>query len=453
MVRALGGSFVVVLLAGCPGDGVATGGSSESGGGSGDDSSGQLSASETGVTPTTSASAGSEAGTTVVDGSSSVTTGVEGSSSGGADGLCGPPCDAPWVHEGDLTIDAETDLASLRCLVEVTGQLEIGAGIDAPPAELANLRRVGWDLQIGWQHEMTSLAGLECVEFVGGTLQLLVNKELADISALAGVKHMGGLAIWGGLVTDLSLWDGVTGLTVIELKDVDVTRLPTPGPDTVLTELEIERCDALTDLDALAGVTGPAEGFSMTLRDLPKLTSVAGGAGLWQDGGLLWLEDLPLLESLAGTEGFAGDEFSSAILKQLPRVPDVEALAGIEAVDRLYLDGMPKVTTLAPLAGLRQVGTLTIGSCKGELGEGLDGLTSLAPLDGLEGVGILSIARNDALTTLPKLGALKFDISVIRLIDNAKLPAMQVEAFMAEHPEGCAAPPMACQCFEDVEMP
>ena len=37
----------------------------------------------------------------------------------GAPGQCGPPCDAPWIHEGDLEINAKTDPESLRCLVEV----------------------------------------------------------------------------------------------------------------------------------------------------------------------------------------------------------------------------------------------------------------------------------------------------------------------------------------------
>ncbi len=434
---------------------------------------GAVSVSETGAQPTstpttsgttettvTDGSDGSSGGTTVGVGSSGGSTGNSdtgstGGSTTGTGAFCGPPCDAPWVHEGDLTIDSETDLASLRCLVEVTGTLELSQVNSSPPTELGNLRKVGLQLSIGWAHTMTSMAGLECLEFIGDTLSLPQNTMLADISALAGVKHMGSLSMWGSpLVTDLSLFDGVTGLRWIHLKGMSgVPRLPVPGPDTSLYELKLEGCDALTDLDALAGVPGDPMGIQVVLVDNPKLTSIAGLGDLW-NGGAAWLflDSLPALKSLAGLEGFEGSDNGLAILRHLPLVPDVEALAGIDVLGTLYLDDMPKLTTLAPLAGLRQVQDLTLGSCSKNNGAGLDGLTTLAPLEGLEVVGSVNIARNGSLTTLPQFTGLKFDISQVMLIDNPKLSAMQVDAFVTEH-GGCAQPPMECPCFEDFDNP
>lgn len=465
MLRLVVRSFAVVALSGCPGDGVATSGAS---GSSGSDtatatagsSSGSISASETGTpptgTPTTSETGDPVDETSVADSSGSPTTGTASTaSSTGPEALCGPPCDAPWVHRGDLNIDDRTDLASLRCLVEVTGQLELSQLIGAPPAELANLRRIGGDLEIGWEHEMTSLAGLECLEFIGGTLSLPMNTMLADISALAGVEHMFALRMWGSpLVTDLSLFDGVTGLHWIELLDMSgVPRLPIPGPDTSLWELRLEGCHALTDLDALAGVTAGPMGFGALVIDAPKLKSVAGLAGMGGQYFGLQLVSLPALTSLAGLEALAASEDGGLYLRDLPQVPDLEPLAGVEHLTSLYLDGMPKVKTLAPLAGLRTVGDLTLGSCSDEhKGTGLDGLTTLDPLEKLEGLTWLNIARNDALTELPQFSALKFDIGGATVIDNPKVPAPSIAAFMSEHP-GCAQPPMECSCPEDLPNP
>lgn len=470
MLRLSVGSLSVLLLSACPDDGLATSGSS----GTTDPApattgSSSLSASETGNlptgTPTTSETGDPVDATTVAASDTSDTTSPATSettsstttdaSTTGPEALCGPPCDELWIHRGDLHVDDRTDLAGLRCLVEVTGKLELSQVVGAPPAELANLRRVGTDLDIGWQHEMTSLAGLECLEFVGGTLSLTENTKLVDISALANVEHMFALRMWGSpLVTDLSLFDGVTGLHWIQLLGMGgVPRLPIPAPGTSLWELRLEGCHALTDLDALAGVTADPMGISVEIRDAPKLKSIAGLADLWGLSYGLQLVALPALGSLVGLEGIGDGDGGLLYLRDLPQVPDLEPLAGLEEVGLLYLDGMPKVKSLAPLASLRSVDDLTLGSCSDQhKGTGLDGLTTFAPLEQLTSLAWLTIARNDALTKLPNFAALKFELGNAAVIDNLKVPAQNVTAFMSEHP-GCAAPPMECFCPEDVPNP
>ena len=78
----------------------------------------------------------------------------------GAPGQCGPPCDAPWIHEGDLEINAKTDPESLRCLVEVTKSLQISGLPGQLPPQLGNLRRVGRNVEVNYSDALTSLAGM-----------------------------------------------------------------------------------------------------------------------------------------------------------------------------------------------------------------------------------------------------------------------------------------------------
>lgn len=461
---------MVLALAGCPGDEVATSGSSDTGENPGTTSTSppSISASDTGAPPTSSPTT-SETGdpvdettvalSTTTTTTDSTTTGLTTSSTGSTtapEALCGPPCDAPWVHDGDLKIDADTDLASLHCLVEVTGTLELSQVVGSPPAELANLRRIGSSLEIGWELEMTSLAGLECLEHIGFKLSLPVNPKLADISALANLEHVVDLRMWGSpLVTDLSVLDGVAGLRSIELLDMTgFPRLPIPGPDATVSELRLEHCHALTDLDALAGVPpAPMGGLNVQIVDAPKLTSVAGLADLWHGPVGVLFTDLPALQSLAGLEGLNTGEVGGVYLRNLPLVPDLELLAGIEEIDYVYFDGMPKVKSVAPLAGLRRVNALHVGSCSDmNKGTGMDGITTLSAFDKLESLTWLYISRNDALTQLPQFTELDFDIAGVELIGNPKLAAPQVEAFIAKH-EGCASPPMQCSCDEDAPNP
>lgn len=459
-MRRVVGSFVVLLSTACSDDGVATSGSSSTGKDPASSSSGSMSASDTGAPPTSTPTT-SETGdpidetTTTATGTTSGTTTPDASSTTGPEPLCGPPCDDPWVHRGDLFIDDRTDLSGLRCLVEVTGSLELANGQPTPPAELASLRRIGESLDAGGQDALTSLAGLECLESVGA-LSLTKNPALADISALAGLERVTSIRMWSSpLVTDLSPLDGVAGLRGIHLRDMSgVPRLPIPGDDAMLWSLRLEQCHALTDLDAIAGVSAdPTSGIEVELIDLPKLASIAGLADKWGDQFSVRARSLPALTSLHGLEGLEDGDYGQIVLRDLPQIADLEPLAGLERIGGLHLDGMPKVKTLAPLAGLRKITDLTVGSCSDlNQGTGMDGLTTLAPLDDLESLSWLYIARNDALTELPQFAALNFDLGNATLIDNPAVPEAEVAAFTDEH-ASCAQPPMSCICFEDAPNP
>ena len=403
----------------------------------------------TGNTPTTGEPTASTTGPAPTTGAESDTS-TGGTT--GAPGLCGPPCDAPWIHEGDLQIHEGTDLESLRCLVEVTDDLTISHLPKQLPPQLGNLRRVGRTVSVRSSDELTSLAGLECLEAVGG-VDLLQLPLLADISAIANITAMGSLSVRKcPKVADLSQFDGVTGLWRLGLvADPALTTLPVPGPDSVLTRLTIEDCDALADLDALAGVPGSYEFLEVELKDNAALASVAGLADLWPvsaQNAIVRLRGLPALTSL---EGLASTEGASFSLRDLPLVSDLEPLAGAERLSRLDLDGMPKLVSLAPLAGLREISELTIGSCNELGGQGLDGLTDPTGLENLEYVQILTIARNDALTELPVF-APNVAPSLSAVIGNPSLSEAAALAFVAKH-GGCAEPPDTCVCPEDILMP
>lgn len=461
--------FVCIVLAACGSLPSATGGdpssdttSSQSMTGDGTD----------GATPTTSTA------TTVTTGDGPDATGTTGpvdpgdttavsstgstSSSTGTSGAaepCGPPCDAPWVYEGMLQINADTDLASLRCLVEITKGLYTTSPGPSLPPELGNLRRVGGSIELG-SSSVTSLAGLECLEEVGGTLYLTKMTKLADISALAGLRRLGGLWITqNDLISDLSLFDGVAGVREIFLSHMPgVLRLPVLGPDSELERLWIECCDAITDLDALSGVPGSSGTFRVDLVDNAALTSITGLADLWPAttiNTIISLRSLPALTSLAGIDGVTGiDSVTGAYLtlRDLPLIDELEPLAGLEDFGTLDLDGMPKLTTLAPLAGLRSLQTLQLGACTENGGQGLDGLTDITAIEGIEALGSFHAARNAVLTSLPSFPALQSPLGFNRLIDNPSLPVADAVAFIDKH-GGCAQPPGACNCLEDLPNP
>lgn len=388
--------------------------------------------------------------------------------------LCGPPCDEPWIHDGDLYIDEDFDLSTLRCLVEVHGYLYVTAQ-PTLPLELANLRKVEGHVDFGAVGPMTNLAGFECLEEVGGSLQLLEMHELADISALAGLERVGGLVISENpLLTDLSLFDGISGLRKLSLRDMDaLTTLPVPGPDALLASLSIEDCPLLTDLDALAGVpSGPqfeialhrnnslasvaglasATFTTLGLSDLPALTSIDSldaAEGAW-----IWMTSLPLIDDLGPLAGLT--ELGLLYLVDLPALASLAPLAGTEHIGNLFLDDLPKLASLAPLADLRRVESLVVGGCSemiGQEGVGLDALTDLAPLEGLEQLQLLSIGRNDSLVELPKFAALEFPIAHGAVMANPMLTPAEITAFSAAHPAMCADPPADCTCPQDLPTP
>ncbi|MCY1054067.1 hypothetical protein [Nannocystis sp. SCPEA4] len=226
----------------------------------GTDSAGQTGASET--SPPTTGTATTDAPTsttgdisTTGDVSSTSTT-VDVSTTGDTattepdtTGTTGTPsgCDETVVFEGSLEITDATDLASLECIVEITGDLHVSNTNSLVSfSELGNVKHVGGSIVIGpnaklasldglkslqqtkWlslreNPQLTSLAGLESLTEVGD-LMLEGNHALTNVKALANLAVLGslGLGTCGETGNDALVdLQGLENLTALGALDID----------------------------------------------------------------------------------------------------------------------------------------------------------------------------------------------------------------------------------------
>jgi len=365
------------------------------------------------------------------------------STTGDAASPCGP-CPVTWESESDVEIQPDTDLTQFECLGTVHGDLiVVGDRTAAELAPLASVTRVtGW-FSVGYNAKLTDLTPLACLREVD-FLDLSELPLLTDASALGNLEYARDIGMTRtGVVALPSLAPGFHGLESVGFIDnlalVDVSAAagwhPAPDdPDPEENMVTVLNSPALTSLDGLqpiasiadilgieklgiASLTGletlAGDHVDLTLRDLPALTSLVGLEGL--TGGELWLENLPLvadLEPLAGIE-----EMAALTVDRLPLVPSLAPLADLRAIDQLVLAGLPKVPSLAPLAKLESVPwRLSIGSCS----DGLDSLTDLKGLDSLKWVRNLQIGNNDNLTSLAGLEGL-LQLQYLDTDNNPKL--------------------------------
>ena len=236
-----------LLLAGCPPP-IATEDTGDAPTGSSSTTSPGDSASDTGATPTSGPDPTST-GTVPDTASTTGTTGTTGTSStsstSSTTGPVEPPpgCDVAVVHVGELVITDATAMADLQCIVEVTGRLTInGTQTLVSFAALANLERVGDDIQVFNNLALEDLDGFAALERVDGEMygELVVhhNPALTDLTGLKSLKQVDTV-----LISDCDALTDLTGLTgTLE----GVFGLPS---------LAISDCDGLTNLDGLTGLT------------------------------------------------------------------------------------------------------------------------------------------------------------------------------------------------------
>lgn len=365
---------------------------------------------------------------TTTGATASTSSGTEGDTSGGmtsngeTTGVGGAPCAcaAPGVYEGDL------DLAGLAaykgtCLVEVTGILSLKGVTDpADLAPLAHLQRTRW-LNI---RDSPGLVDLDVFSCLRETLwiDLTDNPALADIHGLDGIEVAEDVWISGSPLTTLSSF--------------------APGYQGV-RHLTLDNLPELTDLDALAGWPGLNDPdaydgeMSVVVTGAPKLTSVAGLAGLLADGiatapddpflGEITVElgELPALGYLVGLETFTRGALT---LRRLPAILDLVPLAALERASRLRIAGLSGLTSMTGLSALRRADHLIIGGC--EEGEAMTGLTSIDGLDALLKIDYgLSIVEAPVLSDLG--GApLLVNALTVEMVDTPLLDPAAVDAFL-----------------------
>lgn len=367
------------------------------------------------LTTTTATATATDPTSTTGDGTSggSETDGESDTETGSTTATGEPPfdcaCVTPSVIEGDLTITADTALSD-PCIVEVTGHLKI-TGVTEPAAlePLRYLRRAQ-SVSIRDNPGLVDLSVLSCLE---ETISLTIahNPALVDGSAATRLSSLYTLSLW----------------------DLPLAELPPFAPELAgIGSISLSELPEVSDVDALATwQRKQSEYTTVWISKLPKLTSVAALAGPLgppdPDVKLrIWLQELPALASLEGIEAQRAGDLS---LVDLPKITTLAPLAGVTKLNTLELRKMPGLTSLGGLGALETAGWLQLGGCAE--GDGLSGLSDLSGLDALTSVHTLEVFGNPQLAALSGAPALT-NVARADIVDNPELDAETVAAFEAK---------------------
>jgi predicted GH43/DUF377 family glycosyl hydrolase len=275
----------------------------------------------------------------------------------------------PCLPEGiEFTTQAQIDnfQTNYPGCTEIEGDVTIYGGEIYNLNGLSSIQSVGGTLQIGTNDSgcvsLTSLSGLENLEFIGENLGIGLNNRLKNLEGLSELSIIEGKLI-------LSQNDSLQNLVGLE-------KLST------VSDISIFSSDQLSSLNGLEGISTIPGHLSITGADtlndlsaLNNLTSIGGSLSF----GWLWignasLEDLKGLEKLT----YIGEDLS------IQRNPALKSLTGLE--------------------GLKYIGEeLHIGNCYAnakDLVQGNDRLQDFTGLDNLETIGgNIRCWCNDSLTS------------------------------------------------------
>lgn len=259
-------------------------------------------------------------------------------------------CPETTVHTGDITITTAEDIAALTCVHELRGRLDV------------------------FDEKIQTLAGLERLTRVRGSIWISTASNLADL-------------------------DGLCGLTTIEARTDG-----TGGDLDIAFNFKLTGLAGLARLEQVAG--------DLTIRDNSALVSLRGLASLTSVGGDLEVWDNPALESLHGLEslgpGIALLIWDNDVLLDLcglHRLTVVDSLAvlgndalrtlwGAHNIERAIVEvDIAGNNELVDLTGLQELSDVPHLKVRGN-----SALHSLAGLDALTTLETLSIYENDGLT-------------------------------------------------------
>lgn len=384
---------------------------------------------------------------------------------------CGPPCDELRVFAGDMTIGSKTDPSAIRCVSRVEGKLEVEDQIsDSVFNKLANLEVVTGALEIHDNPGLERLDALACLR-EAETVSLYDNPNLQSAAGLSGLRRTRSVHFKGdAALAELPLLDldPASGLESVVLREMDaLTSLDALAGlrfDAPYLYLYVEDCPALTSITGASDLLGSPGHISVELRDLPALPDLAGlgGANLGQ----LWLvrlalvdslaplqglssidalsvHDLPLLASLHGLEDLG--EAQGLYLSHLPLLADLGGLSGLTAVPgQLALSDLPLVADFTGLGSLVSVNELHIGDCHSA--GGLAKITDLSGLDDLEVANNLAIGGNPKFASFAGAPKLQL-VSEVHAVDNPQLTEATLTQWAASFDPDALTCIDACSCF------
>lgn len=310
----------------------------------------------------------------------------------------GAPTDAgPQVTvEGDRQIASAADLAALAGVAEITGSLTLS----------------GTDL--------TSLAGLESLEVVGGSVTLAQNAGLTSLDALASLREVGGTLE----IRENPALDDAGGLAALETVQGDLVIVSNPtlvalgftSLREVTGTLSIYFNDSLSTLSGMPALTGVGSILlyfnpSLTSLDFDAMPTVANHLHLVTNTGLLDLAALSMLTSVGG-DLTVSDNDAITGLSELASLTSVGGDLYLFFNDSLATADLPALTSIGGSLTVRQhtaLGSLAMDALVVVDGDyevvdnpGLPSCEAQGVLDGLSGfAGAWTISGNDAAATCP----------------------------------------------------
>jgi hypothetical protein len=237
-------------------------------------------------------------------------------------------CEDPSVASGNISL--EVDALEQFCAENnaVEGDLTLSGAGAVDLSVLSCLCSVGGELSI-FDSDLVTLDGLDRLETVG-SLSIVDNRQLSDIQALGSLTDIPGEAVVSGSPDLLNLLGlhGVTATGGLTLDGLGIA--------------------SLRGLDSLVTVAG-----DLTLRDLPALTDMSGASSLDFVDGTFLVEDTP-------DHDFTGLESIRRIRSALVVRDSGASLVGLDNLGTiggsLFLDGVPRISSLDGLSGLAEIG-------------------------------------------------------------------------------------------------
>ncbi|WP_298555448.1 hypothetical protein [uncultured Algibacter sp.] len=309
-------------------------------------------------------------------------------------------------YNGVNVSDDITSLASLKNLVEVTGDFDINGNSGLTSlAGLENLTTIGNRFYISYNETLSSLVGLEKLSVVEVSFLIRDNNALMNLMGLENVITLNALNLRNNSA-------------LVSLEGLDFNNL-------ILKTLSIDNNDALTNLSSLADLS---QLDYLSILDNDALISLIGLENLNSIRGNLTFSSNKALFSLTGLENLnsiGGDLYFSRndALTNLNGLENLVSIGGIlyigNGIDNSIYKGNAALSNLLSLKNLTSLGGLKI--------TGNIALTSLSGLEGITSLRELNIGRNPILTSLSGLEKLVSIENNLVIEDNESLTGLYLE--------------------------
>ncbi|RKZ66263.1 MAG: hypothetical protein DRQ48_10895 [Gammaproteobacteria bacterium] len=273
-----------------------------------------------------------------------------------------------------------------RGTTEITGDVVLRSGEDL--AGMEGIRRINGHLNI-FGSSIETLAGLDQLQIVTGTIRLDYIPKLQHLDNLRGLRSVGKLDIEHAFRLR-----SLTGLR--NLEECEEFKLFNCDSLTTLGNLPVYRITErirLQGLPALADLTPLANASRLTFLLLENLAPEVSLEPVFSLPNLERLE-IHRLETttVPGTANLPALSYIS--LWDLPRLTSLNGIADGPGLAEVFIYGCPLVTSLQGFGATSQLSSLSLWECTG--------LTSLADAGDLSGLHQLAV-RDCGVTTLTAL--------------------------------------------------